>query len=80
MNFYDYTTVGHITSFSEIPWGEPVIVSGSIGRDTWVQRMPGVFEKKNGGHRFRDDYGMITAIDEKSFIAISILEKVRVDA
>ena len=69
-----YKKIGTIDSFDEIPWGKPVIVSGGIGRDMWVWHMPGVFERNNGMARFVNKCGMARHIDEKTFIALNVLE------
>jgi hypothetical protein len=69
-----YNKVDTIDSFYEIPWGKPVIVSGGIGRDAWMWRMPGVFEINNGKARFVNEFGMAKYLDEDTHISLNVLE------
>lgn len=41
-----YNKTGVIDSWGDIPWNKQIIVSGSIGRNAWMWRMPGVFKEK----------------------------------
>ena len=71
-----YRKIGEINGFSEIPWDESVIISGSIGGNrSWVQRMPGVFRKDNNDFRFVDDFGMSTRFGRSDSTSLNLLEK-----
>lgn len=75
-----YKKVGSIDTFGEIPWGKPIIVTGTTRRGSWKWRMPGVFEKINGEPRFRNECGMSEIIDESYRISLDILEIVYEEA
>jgi hypothetical protein len=71
-----YRVIGKINSFENIPWGKPIIITGSIdGNRAWFQRMPGVFKKDNDNFRFVDDFGMSTCFEKNDFLSLNLLEK-----
>ena len=70
----NYRKTGSIDSFNEIPWDKPVIVSGGIGNNAWMWRMPGTFERNDGEPRFRDEYGMSKYVDKNTRISLNVLE------
>ena len=69
-----YKMIGTIDSFEEIPWGKPVIVSGGIGQDAWMWRMPGVFEINNEKARFVNEHNIAKDFDKKTRISLNVLE------
>lgn len=69
-----YKKIGTIDSFEEIPWGKPVIVSGSIGRDAWMWQMPGVFEINDEKSMFVNEHNMAKDFDKKTRISLNVLE------
>ena len=69
-----YKKIGTIDSFDEIPWDKLVVVTGGIGRDAWLWRVPGVFEKNNGKPRFRDRNGMNIYFSENVRIGLNVFE------
>ena len=71
-----YIKIGGINNFSEIPWGKEIIITGSTGNDSWVQRMKGVFKKDSNGYRFENEFGMSTHFEPSSFVSLNVLEKV----
>jgi hypothetical protein len=73
-----YKAIGKIDSFDEIPWDEPVIIAGSIGKHSrsWFWKMPGVFRKGNDDFRFLDDCGIATRFERNDSISLSLLELV----
>lgn len=71
-----YKTTGKIDSFDDIPWGIPIIVTGSIdGSRAWMQRMPGVFKRDSGNFRFVNDFGMSTHFKKGDIISLNMLER-----
>lgn len=71
-----YEIIGKINSFEDIPWGKPVIITGSInGNRSWFHRMPGKFRKDNNDFRFIDDFGMITRFERNASVSLNLLKK-----
>lgn len=71
-----YKIIGKIDCWDDIPWGAPIVVSGSIGgSDTWMHRMPGVFMNNNDTPRFIDDFGVQTCLKKGDLLALNILER-----
>ena len=71
-----YRKIGKINSFDEIPWGKEIIVSGSIGKRDWMQRMKGVFEQSGNDYRFKNEFDMFTRLSPDDFISLSVLKEV----
>ena len=72
-----YRKIGKIESCQDIPWDKEIIISGSIGKNTWLWRMSGIFKacSDNRLARFIDEHGVVTPFNEKDFLSLSILEK-----
>lgn len=70
-----YRRIGEIHGFNEIPWGKEIIITGSIGNGSWVQRMKGVFKKSKNDYRFENEFGMNTCFAPSELISLNILEK-----
>mgnify|MGYP001258210753 CR=1 FL=1 len=70
-----YRKIGKITSINEIPYGQNIIISGTIGNG-WFLRVPGRFEKRNNKLVYIDVHGCMVEHDMNSYINLSILEKV----
>lgn len=68
-----YNKTGVIDSWGDIPWNKQIIVSGSIGRNAWMWRMPGCFKKNNGDAWFMDEHGMATHFNENDLISLNML-------
>lgn len=72
-----YRKIGEINSFSEIPWGREIIITGSVGNG-WYWKAKGRFSRNENGGRFQDECGACTQFAPGDFISLNVLEKVSV--
>lgn len=73
-----YKLIEKVDVFEDIPWDEPIIISGSIdSNQSWFWRMSGVFKKNDGDFRFMDEHGMATQFSRNDSISLNILAYAR---